>query len=352
MNTSIIPTGLNFSFPNVYGREFTSEVYEYLFVTIVLVAILGIVAKYLQKIQQKRKDEEPPVGWIVDPKEIDDILYIAEARRARCELAFIRDRDEESRHFSCSLHGFKSNSILLEIPSRMQTQSDWINRSVHCYFNYFAGDPQPIFYSFQSVITSIVPQKNAPPLLAVQRPSALVMSQKRSFFRLTPQPKDILHIDVMPFDPEKARQGIDWFMTPNQTTEFPFMDYKTAPYKALDLSAQGIRILCENPPPELQKENMGGGLYFYIRLAVRDVDNEKKFTKYMFKAMSRRFYHTSRKDAVIGFQLLEMVHRPSGTQEKPTWKNINQYGKDSLENWVIRMSLKLYRESGVDPLDD
>ena len=352
MFTAPLPTGLSFTFPNVYGREFTPEVMNYIFVTIFIVAMLSILAGYLKRLQKKRKDEEPPVGWIIEPEQVDDVLYTAEARRARCELAFVRDSDQESRHFSCSMRGFKSNSILLEIPERMKTKSDWVGRSVHCYFNYFVGEPQPVFYSFQTTITSIVPQRDAPPLLAVQRPTALIMTQKRSFFRLSPQPRDILHLEVMPYDPAKERDAIEWFLTPDAMTEFPFSDFKSPPFKILDISAQGMRVLCERPRPELQPKNMGEGLNFYITLAVKHVEDDSKMIKFMFKGAVRRFYGTSRKDTVAGFQLLEMMNKPLGTEEKPTWKSINQYGRDSLENWVIRMALKLYRESGVDPFED
>lgn len=331
-----------------------------------LLALAGIRA--WRRWRELHDPPEAPVGWLMDPQAILDVLENALLNRAKIELSF-RQKDSKRRSVACSIEEVGPEGIVLELPAGIAPGPAWIGRSMEAFFRIgrdTTGRGRRIFYHFSTEIISLPRGRRNFARLGLAVPEKMVLSQKRAFLRMAPPTSAIAAFDLLPEEDVYLKRALAWIVplppepaairvgesapaTGETPSAPPPQLLPLAPggrFKPKDISGGGIRVEARLPDKETaQRFGFTVGKCCYI---VMELEDEPP-ARYLLQAVIRRIFKDSGGVLDMG---LEFQARCLGLSEdtgQPRWAPLKGRGEPSIENWVVQKYLEIYREKGVEP---
>lgn len=305
----------------------------------VVLLVLAYVGQNLYRRYRRVHDDS---FTIHNPRQIRKILTQALDERATCDTQFQGEWSQRP-HFSCApLEVDDQTGLTLEIPSFVQARQSWIGREVTCFFKVAAArrDAKWIFFHFTSrIVAARVRGKVGTITLAL--PEILERGQRRAHLRLEPPSQDIPEIHLWPETlsnqdaPEDAPPLLS--LAPDMEERHLFV---------INISAGGLLLEVRAPAHLIDEDTLDKGKRFYIQLLLHDPDRQR-LTPYLLMAQVRNM-HT---DPVTGHRLVGLAFialRNQSDQEKgPKWIQLEGKGVESIEDWVFKRHLRLYRQKGL-----
>ncbi|WP_415519374.1 MAG: hypothetical protein ACEB74_02975 [Desulfovibrio aminophilus] len=319
---------------------------------LVFCALLIILVRMRRKIQAGRERQEPPIGWLMDRPSIMEVMENALMHRSKVELSF-HQQDERRRAVACALLEVSPESMLLELPAGIQPGASWVGRHVDGFFQIGKGpatQSRKIFYHFTSEIAAVPRARKQAAVLSVAIPDKIVLSQKRAFLRMAPPSSAIPVFEILPHDDATLAHCLSWFLPPpeedgKQPSPPPRLP-SLGRFAIKDISGGGARVEARIADKEsLQRLNLVAGTSCYVALELL----AERPRRYVLAATVRRVFRDTGGVQELG---LEFTSRLKGRDQGtglPSWKALKGKGEESIESWVVKKYLEVYREKGVEP---
>lgn len=303
--------------------------------------------------RQNREDAEPPVGMLTDPPSIREVLENALLRRSKVELSF-HQKDERRRSIACALAEIGRNSLTLELPAGISPGPSWVGRQVDGFFQIGQGSAagkRKIFYHFSTQVSAVPKAGKHTALLALAIPERIVLSQKRAFLRMAPPSSAIPVFEILPQDDATLRQCLAWLLPPpppeeGQEPPPPASLPNLGRFSIKDISGGGGRVETRLLDKEGQQRlGLAAGAGCYVALELQADPPQR----YVLGATVRRVFRESAGVLDLGLEFTSRLKGLSPDTGLPVWRPLKGQGDESIENWVVRKYLEIYRDKGVEP---
>ncbi len=316
-----------------------SDAQKPLTITLALILLLGLLS--VARTLYRRAQGTGPVGLSVnEAAQVQEVLDEALQQRATLEVRF-QDEDAQRTSFTCSPTGVDpSVGITLEVSGFIKPHPSWIGRTVLCYFKV-AGqhkDAKWSFFSFRTTITDIA-ARQARQRIVLAIPEQLDRQQRREHLRLDPPNEDIPEVQIWP----ETLSNLDW-----PGADPPLLEYRIAhqenPLRILNLSAGGLLLELRPPLPKALGADLEKGQRFYIRLVLRDPEQDTPQAHQLLAQVRNVFLDPTQGNRLAG---LSFVARLPRTEGPGGWQPLKGKGVEEIEDWVFKRHLELYREKGL-----
>ena len=317
-------------------------------VAVFSLAFLAITAGFLIKIRRGSK-ETGPSTWIERPEEIRSLLDAAMNQRSKVRVSFVRD-DPGARSTDASILSVASErGIELEMTALVRATPSWVGKLVVCDFR-LRLDPRKDYQSFYNFVVPITAVRKAGDEFVhmhVGWPTRLELEQKRGFLRVEPPRNFVLELSLWHENTVRAAKGS--FALPS-TWGRPLLRY--APEANLqdaelrNVSGGGLRL-------EVQGDALREHPSFYEpanRFLMRLLLAEPELGQPVEFFLALRLQNTYGDPGVagrkgFGFHILSFGVPTETPRENLSWKTAAS-GVPSLDDWVFRRHLALYRSRG------
>lgn len=325
-------------------------------VVLSLVCALGVVAMYMNMRKLKMKAAEPPVGWVTDTSRILDLLQTALDNRSKVDMSFHAESGSEARKsIFCAINDISSSGMLLELPAMINAKADWIGRRVDCYFQvpYEGKKDRKVFYYFLSRIVEVSETGKSIAVVRVALPDSLVLSQRRSFMRISPPAKDVHGVTLLPETKSGLKSALKWFFVPAWHAKQPGSGLKSL-FRLEDISGEGMKVyvhLENKAQKELYELETGKNFYvlLHLRAAGKDLPKERRHIKFLFLGVVRQSFHNPQSgETELGVQFVAVCEGVNEEDGKPIWKMVRKLPVNELEQWVVDTYLEVFREQGLE----
>jgi c-di-GMP-binding flagellar brake protein YcgR len=337
-----IPLPLNQS--GFYFRNWEYDMGDFsmpLLIIVGLVALL-VLASVGQHLYRRYKRVQDDGFTIHNARQIQKIFTQALDERATFDTQFQGEWSQRP-HFSCApLDLDVQTGLTLEIPAFVQARQSWIGREVICYFKIAAGrrDAKWNFFHFTSRLIAARPRGKVG-TISLALPEILHRGQRRAHLRLEPLSQDIPEIHLWPETlsnqnvPEEAPPLLS--LTPDMQERHLFL---------INISAGGLLLEVRAPTHLIDEETLEKGKRFHIHLLLHDPDRQR-LEPYRLLAQVRNM-HT---DPVTAHRLVGLafvaLQTQSGEDKGSKWVRLEGKGVESIEDWVFKRHLRLYRQKGL-----
>jgi hypothetical protein len=323
----------------------------------VLVAVFCALALVLGRLwlrwRQRQAEAEPPVGMLADQASIREVLENALLHRSKVELSF-HQKDERRRSIACALLEVGRTGLTLELPAGIMPGPSWVGRQVDGFFQIGQGAAaakRKIFYHFSTVVSAVPKAGKHAAMLALALPDNIILSQKRAFLRMAPPSSAIPVFEILPADDATLRQCLAWLLPPpppgeGQEPQPPATLPSLGRFKIKDISGGGGRVEARLADKEGQQRlSLAAGVGCYVALELQ-ADPPRR---YVLGATVRRVFRESAGVLDLGLEFTSRLKGLSPDTGLPVWKALKGKGDESIENWVVRKYLEIYRDKGVEP---
>jgi hypothetical protein len=255
---------------------------------------------------------------------------------------------------ACALLEVGRTGLTLELPAGIMPGPSWVGRQVDGFFQIGQGAAaakRKIFYHFSTVVSAVPKAGKHAAMLALALPDNIILSQKRAFLRMAPPSSAIPVFEILPADDATLRQCLAWLLPPpppgeGQEPQPPATLPSLGRFKIKDISGGGGRVaarLADNEGP--QRQSLAAGVGCYVALELQ-ADPPRR---YVLGATVRRVFRESAGVLDLGLEFTSRLKGLSPDTGLPVWKALKGKGDESIENWVVRKYLEIYRDKGVEP---
>ncbi len=344
------------------GTEMPGWVVHAAWIVLLAVALLLLMAVWLRKRQATKIMNEPPLGWLTDRQSVVEILENAVINRSKIELSF-HQVDVRRRTVPCAFTEYRDGLMVLELPPGISPTVGWIGREVDGFFQIGrSGDSarkRKLFYHFTTSIARIPKVlRSENPRLELATPDKLVLSQKRSFLRMSPPSGLIRFIDIFTETADNLEILLHWACPPTSAAEgegglkeyaaaLPSLDSSKL-FALKDISGGGVRIETKIADKEKNADfAFATAKQYYVAL---ELQADPLPMRYVGLAVARRVF----KDPVsgvldLGLEFSSTLLGPDPQTGLAIWKPLKGEGDPDLETWVVRKYLEIFRQQGVEP---
>lgn len=320
---------------------------------VIFCAAALVAGRFWRRWKQRQEEAEPPVGMLADAPSIREVLENALLHRSKVELSF-HQKDERRRSIACALLEVGRTFLTLELPAGISPGPSWVGRRVDGFFQIGQGaaaGKRKIFYHFSSTVSAVPKAGKHAALLALAIPDNIVLSQKRAFLRMAPPSTAIPVFEVLPASDSYLRLCLAWLMPPPPPAEGqepppPVKLPSLGRFKVKDISGGGGRVEARITDKEdHQRLGLTAGAGCYVALELQSDPP----MRYVLGATVRRVFRESAGVLDLGLEFTARLKGLSPDSGLPVWRALKGKGDESLENWVVRKYIEIYRNKGVEP---
>ncbi|BBD07592.1 PilZ domain-containing protein [Desulfovibrio ferrophilus] len=331
---------------NFAALGFSSQGLEIIVWTVALACIAGGSVLLANHYVFRRKPSLP-IGVIVAPEQVTDLLQAALDQRNKIEFSFSRD-EQVSRPLHCSIEELSHSNLTLDAGDFVQAHQGWIARPVTCYFRVASrgGGGASQFYNFESEVAGIKKRSDGSTLITLPIPDSVRMQQKRIHLRMEPPLEYMLGMALWPEVHSKdgtLEQCLKCWGKPSLVHHAGETDMM----RVANISAGGLRIDITRQSLKENGLDFEIGQRFYILTKLFDPDMKRKQKLWFVGRVQNRYEDFKTKDLEIGFKFIETGEISDPETMQITWTKIGGGGIDKLGNWIQRRHLELYRSRGI-----
>ncbi len=324
--------------PGYYGFD---DIFTLVVAVVAIAAIVLAVVAY-----RNAKKKYIPHDWVVDPKQIFNILETSIDQRSRYEIIFPVEGEDHRPSIVSSLHSQQAGVLNFECHDIRNLSSSWIGRTSEIYFK-IKTEGKFQFYSFRTVVDGIRKVRENSWMISFRMPQNLESKQKRHFLRITPPSEYVLGIAVWPTDPVTGALPTDIRLCGRP--HLALVPGRVAQLELRDISAGGGRIIIQ------REDAQSSGLEFHIGdklvllLDLLEPEDSSRLRLLFHCRIQNPFIDFSNHNVELGVQFIKWGKIKEAASTELEWFRLSQGGEvEPLGNWIMRRHLEEYREQAPD----
>jgi hypothetical protein len=332
------------SFTDTSAREMVSMQVIMVLLAVVAVLVAIIIIMWLRS---KRSAVYVPHGWVLDPQSIRTDLKNAMDQRSKMELQFHSETDKRRSTF-CILYDLGADSVTMECSSLKNISSNWLGKTVDCYFRMQDEKRTPQHYMFTSSIIGIRPVGNEICHLNLSVPEKLEMKQKRAALRVDPPEQYIMGIALWP---EKLLADAKHDMNFKNWGKpvLSFIPGKRAQVRLVNISAGGVKLHIKRHDAKECGLSFNIGDRIFILLDLWEPETGTRTRYWLLCRLQMPYVDFETRDVDLGLQFIQRAEAVENAHGELYWlPPLRGNEVDEIGNWAMRRHLELYREKGLE----
>ncbi|MFW5487601.1 MAG: hypothetical protein ACNI3A_04150 [Desulfovibrio sp.] len=337
-----------------FNYSFSSDAALFL-LGLLLFLLTAVLAGVLFNKFFRHKESRLPTNLIVDRQRIDKILNNALQERAKLELRFAHEDPAGGRFISGAFVEIGKEAVVLELSDLVDVSSSWIGRKIEAFFKVSsprAGRKKSkhkgaTFFTFTVEILGIKKTSEEYVAVTVAFPHSIEAKQKRTHLRLDPPSSLIYGVNLW----KESRTAMGKVNSNISTWEAPLlvMDQDVRDTMTLqNISAGGIRLEIQ---PGWQKEDTDIfelGKRFIVRLDLFNPTENNVDRHYLYTVVRNKYEDFTTHKLEVGLKFLATGYPSAEDPDILHWEVAKgENGVETIDNWVFKRHLELYRNTGM-----
>lgn len=311
------------------------------------VVIFTLVGVILFLAIRSRRRVYVPQDWVLDPREIREVMLLALDQRAKFEVQFKALQGGRRPALRCSGVRLEGLFLTLEVSGLQSLSSRWAGKEAECFFQVM-GEDRVMYHAFATRVKDVYTQQDRC-YLRLNIPDRLESRQKRSYLRIVPPEEYLLGSAAwrgLDLPDDDIRDDLQVWPKPSMV----FLPNVSAQFAVTDVSAGGVRI--HIPRAQLVGENRNINISdrLIFMLDLWDPDKAQRMRFWMLCRVQTPVLDFETRGMDVGLQFLAWAKPRDGVESgQLEWLRLSNSGEiEPLGNWIMRRHLELFRESEHD----